>query len=122
MSRFKAPPALPVKPDAPEPRFDDSKVASFLGSAQVKAQDPVRPVAPPPRLEPMVQGGKIVVPDARFKPEVQSEQFVLRFTKREREALDKAFTGSSYRYLQQYVRSLILPHLKVEGADSEGEG
>jgi len=118
MSRFKAPP----RPELSEPRFDDSKVASFLGSAQLKATEPARQAPAPARPEPMIQGGKIVVPDARFKAEVQSEQFVLRFTKKERQALDDAFAGSGYRYLQQYVRSLILPHIKVEGADPEGEG
>lgn len=117
--RFKA----PSRVAPPEPKFDDSKVAAFLGGAQVKAQNAELPrPALVTRVDPVYQDGKLVVPDARFKTEIQSDQFVLRFTKTERKALDKAFGRSGYRYLQQYVRSLVLPHLDLEAEDPEGDG
>lgn len=120
MSRFKSPSHIPASGSS-VPNFDESKVAGFLGMAQVKAQEMPRSPAPPARLEPVMKAGKIVIPDARSKSEIQSDQFVLRFTKRERLALDEAFEKSGYRYLQQYVRSLVLPHLKVDEGDPEGE-
>lgn len=135
--KFVAPGKVPpVVPPASEPSFDLEKAAAFIGGAQVKTIAEPAPAPAPaatqsrrPRRISSDDGSsgqpKVVIRDARYgSTEPQTEQFVVRFTRAERAALDGAFQQSGYRYLHQYVRSLLLPalepHMRKDGEGEEG--
>ena len=133
--KFVAPGKVPpVVPPAAEPAFDLDKAAAFIGGAQVKtiAEPAPAPAAAQNRRAKRTTTDdgssgqpKVVIRDARYgSTEPQTEQFVVRFTRAERVALDGAFRESGYRYLHQYVRSLLLPalepHMRKDGEGEEG--